>query len=80
MAAIFVASGHGLIEVKTPSQNAEPATRISSAIMTRQVGAGILGDVLDKCVTLLLVRTLLHSLPMRMVSRFPLADRALGRS
>lgn len=42
--------------------------------------ASLSADVTDKIVSFLLVRIVLHSLPIRMASRFPLAARALGRT
>jgi energy-coupling factor transport system substrate-specific component len=42
-------------------------------------GASLSNDLLDKCVTFLLVHVILMSLPKRMAARFPAADRARGR-
>lgn len=41
---------------------------------------GLASDLLDKVVTLLLVRTVLVSLPARMLARFPIARRTLGQT
>ncbi len=42
--------------------------------------ASLSNDLLDKCVTFLLVHVVLISLPNRMAARFPAAARARGRS
>lgn len=44
------------------------------------LAASASSDLLDKTVTLLLVRGLLVALPRRTAARFPLANRALGRA
>jgi energy-coupling factor transport system substrate-specific component len=43
-------------------------------------GASLSNDVIDKLITLLLVRAVLRSLPLRMAARYPMAARALGRT
>jgi hypothetical protein len=41
---------------------------------------GLVADLLDKTVTLLLVRTILVSAPARMAARFPGARRTIGEA
>jgi len=43
-------------------------------------GASLSTDLLDKCVTFLLIYVVLASLPKRMAARFPAANRARGSS